>query len=127
MSNYILDSSALLAVMNEEPGSDKVEPLLDEAAVSAVNLAEIIAKLVLTGLSPDEAEEAALDLVPNVVPFDREMAALSGKLAALGKPLGLSLGDGACLATAIALKAEAVTADKVWSKMKLPVKIRIVR
>jgi ribonuclease VapC len=98
MIKNILDASAVLAVLNGERGEKKVVPILAESAISTVNLTEVAAKLLDTGM--DEAWKAA-------------------GLRPLTKAYGLSLGDRACLALSIKLKVPAVTADKEWSKLKL--------
>ena len=51
MSKYVLDASALLTVLNEEPGKERVEAILSQAAVSTVNLAETFGKLLDAGMS----------------------------------------------------------------------------
>jgi len=45
MSRYVLDASAILALLNQEPGYDRVAQVLDNSSVSAVNLSEVISKL----------------------------------------------------------------------------------
>lgn len=128
MNRVVLDASALLAVLNQEPGSELLTPqLLSTAAISAVNLAEVHSKLVARGLSPADAWEAALAPVGEIVPFTAEHAKLVGNLVAQTRPLGLSLGDRACLALALALKLPVYTADKSWKKLKLHVRIHVIR
>lgn len=126
-SKYVLDSSALLAVINEEPGSSMVEERLGHCVLSAVNLAETIGKLTQEGVPADEVCESLIDMVQNIVPFDETLAFLAGRMAPQTKAFGLSLGDRACLATAEHLKLEVLTADKIWNKLKLPIKIKLIR
>ena len=45
MSEVVLDASAMLAFLNEEPGSEVVASYLDKAAMSTINLSEVVAKL----------------------------------------------------------------------------------
>jgi ribonuclease VapC len=128
MNKIVLDASALLALLNQEPGSDALTPeLLSAAAISTVNLAEVHGKLVARGLSPDDAWEAALGPIREAVPFTADHARLVGDLIAQTRPLGLSLGDRACLALGLALKAPIYTADKSWKKLKLGAHIHIIR
>src|SRR5438045_1061210 len=99
VSRIVLDASALLALLNNEPGSEKLTPrLLSEAASSTVNLAEVHSKLVSKGGPPDEAWEDTLSAIEEAVPFTMEHARIAGELVARTRPLGLSLGDRACLA-----------------------------
>jgi ribonuclease VapC len=128
MNKIVLDASALLALLNQEPGSDALTPeLLSAAAISTVNLAEVHGKLVARGLSTDDAWEAALGPIREAVPFTADHARLVGDLIAQTRPLGLSLGDRACLALGLALKAPIYTADKSWKKLKLGAHIHIIR
>ena len=128
MNRLVLDASALLAVLNQEPGSEKLTPeLLSGATISAVNLAEVHSKLVSRGLRPDQAWEATLSPVREAAPFTSEHAKRVGDLVARTRALGLSLGDRACLALGLALKLPVYTADKSWKKLKLGVRIHIIR
>ncbi|MBA3425206.1 MAG: PIN domain-containing protein, partial [Rubrobacter sp.] len=45
MSEVVLDASALLALLNREPGHEEVARIVPDAAISAVNLSEVAAKL----------------------------------------------------------------------------------
>src|SRR5271163_3093182 len=128
MNRVVLDASALLALLNQEPGSETLTPeLLSAAVISTVNLAEVHGKLVARGLSPDDAWEAALGPIREAVAFTAEHARLVGDLVAQTRPLGLSLGDRACLALGLALKVPVYTADKSWKKLKVGARIRVIR
>ena len=128
MSRIVLDASALLTVLNREPGAERLTPrLLSAATSSTVNLAEVQGKLVSRGIRPDEAWEAALSPIREAAVFTGEQAKIAGGLIAQTRALGLSLGDRACLALAIALKAPVYTADREWKKLKLGIGIHLVR
>src|SRR6266480_2603036 len=128
MSRVVLDASALLAILNQEPGAEKLTPeLLSTAAISTVNLAELHGKLVGRGLSPDDAWEAALSPIREAVPFSSEHARLVGDLVVHTRPVGLSLGDRAGLALGLALKASVYTADKSWKHLKVGARIHVIR
>jgi PIN domain nuclease of toxin-antitoxin system len=128
MNRVVLDASAILAVINREPGAEKLTAsLLGRAAGSAVNLAEVQTKLVSLGWPSDEAWEDATAPVREVLPFDEEHARIAGDLLAQTRPLGLGLGDRACLALGVALKAPVYTADKAWKKLKVNVRIHVIR
>ena len=128
MNRVVLDASALLAILNQESGAETLTPdLLSAAAISTVNLAEVHGKLVGRGLRPDDAWEAALSPIREAVPFTSEHARLVGDLVAQTRPLGLSLGDRACLALGLALKAPVYTADKSWKKLKVGARINVIR
>lgn len=128
MSSIVLDASALLAVLNQEPGAEML-PVehLAQAAISAVNLAEAQSKLACAGVDPDAAWEDVTSPVQEIVPFDAEQARIAGSLAAQTRSLGLPLGDRACLALGMTLKAPVYTTDRAWRNLKLGVRIRVIR
>ncbi len=53
MDETAIDASALLALLNEEPGADVVAQALPGAVISAVNLSEVVAKLSQAGMPED--------------------------------------------------------------------------
>ena len=128
MSEAVLDASAILALLQQEPGSDKLtDEILDRAVASTVNLAEVQGKLVKRGIPPDQAWSNALSAVTAAEPFSAGQARLAGDLIVKTETLGLSLGDRACLALAITLKAEVYTSEKAWRNLKLGVPIHLIR
>ena len=123
-----MDASVVLAILNREAGAEKLTPrLLSEATVSTVNLAEVQSKLVGRGLDRDDAWDAAMSPVHQSEPFTDEQARIAGSLIAQTGPLGLSLGDRACLALGIALGAPIYTADRSWKGLRIGVRIHHIR
>ncbi len=128
MNKVVLDASALLAILNQEPGAETLTPeLLSRAAISTVNLAEAHGKLVGRGLPPGDAWEAVVSVIGEAVPFSAEHARIAGDLVVQTRPLGLSLGDRACLALGLAWKAPVYTADKSWKKVKVGASVHVIR
>lgn len=128
MSRVVLDASAVLALLNNEPGSDRLGPaLLSEATCSTVTLAEVQAKLVSEGGAPDEAWEDALSPIREATPFTSEQARIAGSLVTQTRSLGLSLGDRACLSLGLVQRAPIYTADKSWKNLQLGVRIHVIR
>ena len=128
MNRIILDASAILAVIHQEPGYERLTPdLLGRAVASAVNLAEVQGKLVSRGWMSDEAWEDATSPIQEVVPFNQEQARVAGDLIAETRQLGLSLGDRACLALGIGLKGPIYTCQKAWKSLRLGVPIHVLR
>ncbi len=128
MNSIVLDASALLAVLNREPGAERLTPQLLSAAISStVNLAEVQSKLVSRGIKPDEAWEATISPIRESAVFTDEQAKIAGSLIVRTSGFGLSIGDRACLALGIALKAPVYTADRSWKNLKLGVRIHLVR
>jgi PIN domain nuclease of toxin-antitoxin system len=123
----VLDASALLALVNAEPGAEIVAAALADATIGTVNLAEVVSKLIELGIREQDAWAEASDLVPSVVDFDADLARRTARLRLPTRALGLSLGDRACLALAERLRLPALTADRAWQNLSIPVEIRLVR
>lgn len=127
MNNVILDASAVLSLLNKEPGHDKVEKYLQDASISSVNLSEVIAILINIGMPEKEITPLLAELIKNVVPFDETQALTTASLIRKTKPYGLSLGDRACLALGILKNRPVLTCDKAWGKLEIPVKVILLR
>lgn len=123
----VLDSSAILAVIFSEPGSEVVIGLLKGGLLSSVSLAEVHTILVLRGSTPDFARDRILRLGCEVCAFEMEHALIAGGLVEITKPFGLSLGDRACLALAIQRNAKAYTTDRSWRNLALGIEIEVIR
>jgi PIN domain nuclease of toxin-antitoxin system len=126
-SKIILDASALLALINQEPGSEKVAAVISTACMSSVNVAEVVSKLMDKGFSKVEIREIFGALKLLIIPFDEEQGFIAGLLRADTKSLGLSLGDRACLSLAIQQKLSVLTADRVWAGLQLGLNIQMIR
>jgi PIN domain nuclease of toxin-antitoxin system len=127
VAKYVLDASAVLALVHGEPGHQEVVRLLGDAAISSVNLSEVAAKLIEKGLAIESIRPDLLALGLEVVPFDEALAFRTAELRPATRRSGLSLGDRVCLATAEMISAVAVTADRSWSTLKVPVKVQVLR
>jgi PIN domain nuclease of toxin-antitoxin system len=127
MSSVVLDSSALLAFIQGEPGGEVVAGVIGDALMSSVNLAEVVTKLVERTGSLERARAALGMANIEVVDFDRSQAEQAGSLVRQTRSHGLSLGDRACLALAMRQAAPAVTADRNWAKVELDVEVRLIR
>jgi PIN domain nuclease of toxin-antitoxin system len=123
----VLDASALLTMLFQEPGAASVADVIAEgAAVSTVNLSEVAAALVRHQRDTDRILRAVAAQV-TVEPFTTEDALAAAALWAPTRAAGLSLGDRACLALAQRLGVPAVTADREWSTVNVGVTIQLVR
>jgi ribonuclease VapC len=127
VNEIVLDASALLAVLRAEPGAERIEPRLEGARIGAVNLSEVVTKLIDDGVPEAEIRLAIGRLELNVHAFDPEHAYLAGVLRKATRAFGLSLGDRACLALAQSLCALALTADRSWSGLDLGIAIEVIR
>ncbi len=127
MPSIVLDSSAILAHLQSEPGSERVAEHLGDALICAVNFSEIVSKLVERGAALSLIRPALSRYGLSVVAFDEELAELAGALRASTKARGLSLGDRACLALAERARLPVLTADRMWKDLGVAVDVRILR
>lgn len=123
----VLDASALLAWLFEEQGSEVVEAWLATAVLSTVNLAEVRQKLERRGVDAERTVRRLRLLGVRTEPFSDDDAARAADLWSAGRAIGLSLADRCCLAVAGRLDAPAVTADRSWSGIDLPIEVRVIR
>ena len=127
MAEAVLDTSAILAVLLDEPGAEQIAAIMPRSLVSVANEAEVITVLVRNGAEPEEAVQAVLSLAYEVVELDAGLARRAGMLWRETKPRGLSLGDRCCLALAEREKLPALTADRHWTELGLGIEVRLFR
>lgn len=127
MNNYVLDASAILALLNNERGSEMVINVLTEAVISSVNLSEVIAKLADCGMSEVEVREVISALGLEIINFEPEMAYYAGMLRPLTRQAGLSFGDRACLTLGSSLSLQVLTTDKAWADLELGINVQVIR
>ena len=125
--SVVIDASAVLAVLNGELGTERIEAMPVGGLVSATNVSEVLSKLVDVGLDDNAAIHAFDALMLTVVPVDAAQAQYAGLLRRQTREHGLSLGDHACLALAASLQCPAVTADRAWAKLDLGIEIQLIR
>lgn len=125
MSSYVLDASAILALLNNEPGADVVQSALTNSNcfMSVVNWSEVARKLVARGLGVESVAQTLEGLGLEFKDFDYSQAVA----AALLEAPALSLGDRACLALAQSLEVVALTADQIWQTFALGITIELIR
>lgn len=123
----MLDASVLLTMLNREPGHEGVARVVPEAAVSAVNLSEVVSKLAENGMPGEEIKEALDGLALEIHAFGRDLAFQTGLLRLATRSRGLSLGDQACLGLGKQLHLPVLTTDRAWEGLELGVEVRQVR
>ena len=131
---YVLDASALLAIVLDEQGQDRVSVILDDSVIHAINLAEVIGRLIRSGMPAESAATAIRRLhLETHQDFSTAQAELCGVLLGTRRDLGLSLGDCVCLTTAVSLDTIAVTADRRWNELHgtllqgHPIQVELIR
>ncbi|HZV72385.1 MAG TPA: type II toxin-antitoxin system VapC family toxin [Conexibacter sp.] len=133
MSSAVLDASAFLAYLRDEPGADAVaDAIAAGAAISTVNLGEVLSRVADRGADPARVarqmtDRGLLDGAIAVELFTSADAVEVGRMRPLTREHGLSLGDRACLALARRLELPAMTADTAWSKLDLKLELRQIR
>lgn len=127
MTKYVLDASALLALVQNEKGAAVVIEHLASSVICSVNYSETISKLLRHNVPFSDAKNIVMDLAIPVIDFDGEMADESAKFKEQTRSNGLSLGDCACLALAKVYGYDVITADAIWKKANSGVNIVLIR
>lgn len=123
----VLDASAVLAVLFDEAGADRVASVLGEAVLCSVNLAEVVSKLVDRAATPQQRDAVVGQFAPMTRAFTAEMGVAAGLLRKDTRGLGLSLGDRSCLALAKELGVAVMTADRTWAERDFGIEIEVIR
>jgi ribonuclease VapC len=125
MNSYVLDASAILAFLNNEPGADRVQAVLSQGRcfISVVNWSEVARKLVLKRLPVEPVAQNLLAVGVEFRDFDYQLAIATAQIEAQA----LSLGDRACLSLACGLGATALTADTIWQSLVTGINVELIR
>lgn len=123
----VLDSSAVLAWLRDEPGADAVGPLLPDAIMSAANWSETRQKLLQHGVDAHRATSRLRALGVRVEPLTEADAVTAASLWEVTRSAGLSLGDRCCLALGARLELTTVTADAAWVGLDLDITVALIR
>ena len=126
MTSFILDASAILALLLGEPGADKVKAALDGSVMSAVNMAEVVSHYAKLGAARQDIEALLRPLPIRLVPLDAALSYDAGMLRPITLEGGLSLGDRCCLALAKREGLPALTAERRWPLIAEAVGVTIV-
>lgn len=123
----VLDASALLSLLFDEPGAEVVADVIAEGAtVSTVNLAEVATVLIRNGRDPQVVLRPVRAQVAVEAFTDADALAVA-VLYPQVSATGLSLGDRACLALAQRLQVPAVTSDHLWAALSVDVAVQLIR
>ncbi len=127
MISSVLDASAVLAFLKDEPGQDIVVEHLEDAAISIINFSEVALVLARGGMPCAEVKQQLDNLLQNRFEFDEEQIWSTTDIYQRTRPYGLSFGDCACLALASKLRVPALTTEKEWLKANLDISIKLIR
>lgn len=123
----VLDTSAILALLFDEPGAEATLARGRSGVISAVCYSEALAKSIDRGV-PVETCRASIDgLRLAVMAFDGEHAVAAAGLRAATRHLDVSFADRACLATALLARLPVLTADRAWTECDLGLEIVLIR
>ena len=125
--SVVIDASALLAFLHDEPGGEQVSSVLEGACVSSVNWSEVLQKSLQKEVEIEGMEQEFVDLGVTFEPFTVEQAEIAARLYAYTRNKGLSLADRACLALGIATERPVMTADRAWASLELDIDVRMIR
>ena len=126
-SKVVLDASALIAFLREEPGREYVQSRLDQAMMSAVNYGEVIRKSVERGTAAQAIQQSISSLEIPIIAHTKADAFATGALRQSTKPYGLSYSDCACIALGMREDTLILTADRNWLNCDLEAKIEAIR
>jgi PIN domain nuclease of toxin-antitoxin system len=127
MIEVVLDASAVLADLQNEPGGEAMRIAAPRAVVSAVNFAEVITKLIERGMPGKDAQRLAETAAYQVIAADQARSTLAALMHEKTRRTGVSLGDRFCLALAQETGLPAVTADRRWKTLDLGIEISLIR
>ena len=123
----VLDASALLAYLQDEPGGERVRAIIAQATISTVNWSEVIGKARDHGVDTLGLREDLASLGLSFEPFSADQAEIAGRFKERTRRHGLSLGDRACLALGRERGETVYTSDRAWSHLDLGVDVEVIR
>lgn len=119
MTSVVLDASAVIALVRDEPGADRVAEHLGNAVISAVNFQEVVKALLQRGFEIDVVREILDNLRLDIHPHDADAAVASALLVSETAQYGRGIGDRTCMALGIALGCPVLTTDREWKNVKI--------
>ena len=128
----MLDASAVMALLRDEPGSSAVvEAIAAGTTISVVNWAEVLSKVAAEGDDPEMVASRLSVTGEEVVIWIEALTATDcmevGRMRPITKAQGLSLADRACLALAERLGVPALTTDREWAKADVAAEVQLIR
>jgi PIN domain nuclease of toxin-antitoxin system len=125
----VVDASALLCLLLDEPGADTVAAVIRGAHISTVNVSESCSRGVERGATIAAVLRAVERFELTVHPFDLQLARRTAELRAPTRRAGIALGDRACLALGERLGTTVYTGDRrlAASALDIGIEVRLIR
>ena len=129
----VLDASAMIAWLFNEPGKEKVSAALEYGClISTVNWCEVIHKCNQRGVETDLLynkleKKQILNVALTIVTLTETLAKATAALFPLTKPYDLSLGDRACIALGQHKQTPILISDTIWGELDIGVDIQLIR
>jgi ribonuclease VapC len=125
----VLDSSAVLAILRDEPGAENALEMMVEGVITAINLGEVAQVQFRDGFSRDVIERAIEELAIPVISVDAEIAFTAAEMRMTALAKGMSQADCICLALAKREGVPALTGDRKWLEIAetVGVEVRLIR
>ena len=127
MTSVVLDASAVIAVLNSEPGAELVLGVLAGSVISSVNYSEVLKKTIEQCQEIRRVAALLQGYRVEIIPFDEALAAASATLFLETKQHGLSFADRACLALGVQRNCRVFTSEKRMGLVSLPIKVKLIR
>lgn len=123
----VLDASAILCLLDDRPGAERVAGAITKSVIGTTALAEVVSSLRARGVPLAQIRQALGGLHLDVRPLTASQALVAGDLRPATSSLSLSISQRACLALAIEMQAELLTADPDLASAKVGITIADVR
>lgn len=126
-TNCVMDASAILALIGQEPGADVVAGHMAGSVMSALGWSEVIIVLHNIGMTSQDVENILRQLSVRILPFDTEQAVIAASLHRITHTKGLSLASRACLALGRTYNIPVITAQSTWSSIHAGIEVILIR
>jgi PIN domain nuclease of toxin-antitoxin system len=109
---HILDAAAVLCLLDDAPGADRIAAVLDTASISSVSVALVAAELTRRGADSQEVAAVLRELHFTVLPFGFEQAVDAGTFGSNASDDDTGLEHWVWLTAAMKLGATAITGKR---------------
>jgi len=126
VTSVVLDASAVIAVLNSEPGAELVLGVLAGSIISAVNYSEVLKKTIERCQAIRPVAALLQGYRVEIVPFDEALATTSAELYPQTKAHGCPLPIAPVWRSGSA-QLQGVYVRKRMGLVSLPIKVKLIR